>query len=57
MMRGDVVFLWVVAEAFEARVPLHIKIPPFNLVGAVELSHLHRAGAVFLHGLIRYAHQ
>ena len=57
MMRGDVVLRWVVAEAFEAGVPLHIKIPPFNLVAAVEVSHLHQAGAVFLHGLIRYAHR
>ena len=37
--------------------PLYIKISPFDLVAAVEVSHLHRALAVFLHGLIRDAHR
>ena len=30
---------------------------PFNLVTDVEVSHLHQAGSVFLHGLIRDAHR
>ena len=57
MMQCDVVLRWVVSEAFEAGVPLYIKISPFDLVAAVEVSHLHQARAVFLDGLIRDAHR
>ena len=32
--------------------PLYIKISPFDLVAAVEVSHLHRARAVFLESLV-----
>ena len=47
MMRGDVVFRRVVAEASESGMPLDIKIPPLNLVTAIKIAHLHWVGAVF----------
>ena len=37
--------------------PFYIKIPPFDLAAALEVSHLHRARAVFLDGIIRDAHR
>ena len=37
--------------------PLYIKVSPFEFIAVVEVSHLHRARAVFLDGLIRDAYR